>query len=191
MCRLLRVAPILLWTAALGPVACVAETDRGRYVAGDLGTTSFENQSRGVVWLEGCSAYALEQWAGDRWTPGAPAQVCVWEGFARPVLSDERLELELRVPDEPGHWRVVYPVGLGCESDQPLAPESCVRIGSTASPPFEVSALCATRACGPALGMPNVLCPDGESIGGPTGRCLRDPEADTCGWEIAECPAEP
>jgi hypothetical protein len=45
--------------------------------------------------------------------------------------------------------------------------------------------LCEPADCGPALGIPNWLCPDG-STGGPTGRCLlRD---GRCGWEVRECP---
>jgi len=47
--------------------------------------------------------------------------------------------------------------------------------------------LCSPADCGPALGMPNVLCPDG-SRGGPTGRCLRR-GGGGCGWEVRECPA--
>jgi hypothetical protein len=44
---------------------------------------------------------------------------------------------------------------------------------------------CPPEACGPPLGMPNVLCPDG-SIGGPTGRCLLQPQGG-CGWEVRWC----
>jgi hypothetical protein len=44
-------------------------------------------------------------------------------------------------------------------------------------------------ACGPALGMPSIVCPDG-SIGGNTGKCLARPDG-TCGWEIRECPKPP
>lgn len=46
---------------------------------------------------------------------------------------------------------------------------------------------CATTECGPALGMPNTLCPDGVNVAGPTGNCLRNSDG-TCGWEIASCP---
>jgi len=45
---------------------------------------------------------------------------------------------------------------------------------------------CAPAACGPQLGMPNFVCPDG-STGGPTGRCLEHASGQ-CGWEIRECP---
>jgi hypothetical protein len=45
---------------------------------------------------------------------------------------------------------------------------------------------CPAGECGPALGMPSQQCSDG-SIGGNTGRCLRQPD-DSCGWEIRECP---
>lgn len=52
-----------------------------------------------------------------------------------------------------------------------------------------VSEDCQPDECGPAPGLPNMLCPDGQSMSGPTGRCLKD-EAGTCSWEILTCPAE-
>jgi len=45
---------------------------------------------------------------------------------------------------------------------------------------------CDSAACGPQLGLPNWICADG-GIGGPTGRCIRQPEG-SCGWEIDNCP---
>ncbi len=45
---------------------------------------------------------------------------------------------------------------------------------------------CASKKCGPALGMPNKLCSDGVHVSGPTGRCIDKGAA--CGWEIASCP---
>ncbi len=46
---------------------------------------------------------------------------------------------------------------------------------------------CPAQRCGPALGMPNRICPDGKTMAGPTGRCLQQKDG-TCGWEIAACP---
>lgn len=46
--------------------------------------------------------------------------------------------------------------------------------------------LCADGACGPALGMPNYLCPDGVTVAGPTGNCLD--MGGQCGWEVISCP---
>lgn len=46
--------------------------------------------------------------------------------------------------------------------------------------------LCADGACGPALGMPNALCPDGVTVSGPTGNCLE--YSTGCGWEVVSCP---
>lgn len=46
---------------------------------------------------------------------------------------------------------------------------------------------CPVDACGPGLGAPAYICPDG-SIGGNTGRCLALPDG-TCGWELRSCPA--
>jgi len=45
---------------------------------------------------------------------------------------------------------------------------------------------CDKAECGPQLGLPNWPCEDG-SIGGPTGRCIRN-SAGSCGWEINNCP---
>jgi len=47
---------------------------------------------------------------------------------------------------------------------------------------------CDKAACGPQLGIANQVCPDG-SIGGPTGRCLKN-ASGTCGWEIRQCPPD-
>ncbi len=47
---------------------------------------------------------------------------------------------------------------------------------------------CTPAECGPQPGLPNYACDDG-SVGGPTGRCLRDAN-EQCGWEIRECPDE-
>ena len=44
---------------------------------------------------------------------------------------------------------------------------------------------CPPQACGPPLGMPSWICPDGGT-GGPTGRCLALPRGG-CGWEVAWC----
>jgi hypothetical protein len=49
--------------------------------------------------------------------------------------------------------------------------------------------LCRPRQCGPELGLPNVLCSDGVTVGGPTGRCLRQPDG-SCGWEVISCPPD-
>ena len=46
---------------------------------------------------------------------------------------------------------------------------------------------CPAGSCGPQLGMPNYLCPDGKTVAGPSSRCLANPDS-TCGWEIVQCP---
>lgn len=58
-----------------------------------------------------------------------------------------------------------------------------------AETPNEAPSACGPTDCGPALGMPNHLCPDGKTTAGPTGVCKRSGEG-TCGWEITECPAD-
>jgi hypothetical protein len=49
---------------------------------------------------------------------------------------------------------------------------------------------CPVEACGPALGMPNRICPDGTTVAGPTGRCLPS-SSGQCGWEVISCPDGP
>jgi hypothetical protein len=72
-------------------------------------------------------------------------------------------------------WVVVMVAACACASG-PVA-------GSSAS--SGGIGLCAPGECGPALGMPNGICPDG-TISGPTGRCLRNATGQ-CGWEILAC----
>ena len=45
--------------------------------------------------------------------------------------------------------------------------------------------ICAAADCGPALGMPTLLCSDG-STGGNTGRCIQT-KGTACHWEIRAC----
>ena len=56
--------------------------------------------------------------------------------------------------------------------------------------PASDDAVCPEHLCGPALGLANMLCPDGEHTSGPTGRCLRN-EDGSCGWEVLSCPETP
>ncbi len=46
---------------------------------------------------------------------------------------------------------------------------------------------CPARACGPQMGMPTRICPDGVHSSGPTGRCIKK-DGGACGWEMATCP---
>ncbi len=176
-----------LLVVGLTIIGC-ARVDRDRYVAGDTGTAFFSNPSTDTVYLDGCSIYGFEKLEPGGWTDRGPSVVCVWEGLARPVESGEVVGSVLDVPDEAGTWRLVYAVGLACSEDQPLDPTHCELIRPTRTRSFEVIGLCAPFECGPALGMPNWLCPDGEHVAGPTDRCLRDPDTGGCGWEILSCP---
>lgn len=194
----MRTAPLAI--LLLAGMACSASTDRAAYATHDTGTTSFRNDSETTAWLEGCSAYSFERLAGpiepgtgtpERWQNEGPAVVCFWEGLARAVGPAKSLTLDLIVPGEPGIWRLRYQTALGCDPERPLTQADCERMGPIYTPVFTVEARCAPEACGPPLGLANILCPDRESLAGPTGRCLLDIESDLCGWEIAECPAGP
>jgi hypothetical protein len=50
--------------------------------------------------------------------------------------------------------------------------------------------LCAKAACGPELGEPEYLCPDGKTWAGPTGECVRDQNDPSCHWQIGVCPPD-
>jgi hypothetical protein len=75
-----------------------------------------------------------------------------------------------------------------------LAAAAC---GSKQAPPENggggggdgVVAECPADQCGPEMGMPNRTCPDGETVGGPTGRCLKQGDG-SCGWEVIQCPGD-
>lgn len=47
---------------------------------------------------------------------------------------------------------------------------------------------CKAEDCGPAPQLPNMLCADGQSMSGPTGRCIKGDD-NSCAWEILDCPA--
>ena len=184
---IVRLAALLL---ALFPLSCVVETDRDRYAVGDVGKAVFQNLLSTTAYLPGCSLYAFQLLAGDAWRDRGPGVVCVWEGFARPVEPGESVRFEFYAPREPGFWRLRVEVGLGCSPDLPLSREACSNLSATYSDPFQVQALCEPRECGPVLGMPNILCSDGETEAGPSDRCLRDLETGVCGWEVTSCPED-
>ena len=63
---------------------------------------------------------------------------------------------------------------------------SCLEGGSVASTDLACIGECTPEECGPAPGMPNDLCEDGETTAGP-GDCERQDDG-SCGWTIVECP---
>ena len=189
----MRFAPIVRLVALLPAfllLSCMVETDRDRYAVRDVGTAAFHNVLSTPAYLGGCSVYAFQRFAGDAWRDRGPGVVCVWEGFAHPVELGESVRFEFYAPDEPGLWRLRVDVGLGCSPDGPLSSETCSALFVANSEPFEVQALCEPQECGPMLGMPNILCSDGETVAGPTDRCLRDLETGVCGWEVTSCPED-
>lgn len=81
-------------------------------------------------------------------------------------------------------------VGIGAypmECDGPSPPDICD--GMAFDRCVASAETCEPEACGPALGLPSVVCADG-SIGGSTGRCLRTADG-ACGWEVRDCPTDP
>jgi hypothetical protein len=75
--------------------------------------------------------------------------------------------------------------GVQCLVDPCGGEEAYCAAGTCALRP--AAEACPPEDCGPALGMPNAICPDGETIAGPTGRCLRRVD-EVCSWEVIFCP---
>jgi len=82
------------------------------------------------------------------------------------------------------------PSSPGSGSPPAVAPGSAAAPGTVprTAPPAAADPAepCDRNECGPQMGMPNRRCPDG-SIGGPTGRCLRQANGK-CAWEVRPCP---
>ena len=70
------------------------------------------------------------------------------------------------------------------EADDGCNTCECTEDGSWACTEEVCPLECGPDDCGPALGMPNYLCPDGVTMAGP-GDCIVQ-EGDVCGWEIIE-----
>jgi hypothetical protein len=75
--------------------------------------------------------------------------------------------------------------GVACFVDPCVGQQAFCSAGQCALRP--APPLCPDGACGPELGLPNFLCPDGKTVAGPSGRCLQNADG-TCGWEIISCP---
>lgn len=179
---------------------CTAETDLSRYAVGDDGTATFENASPIDAFLDGCSPFGFQKRSDGGWADYGLGPVCLEDviegspgsaGLPEVVPPGGSADADFAAPDEPGIYRLRFPTGVGCAPDAPVSPASCRSVHPVDTPAFRVAELCNPDdifECGPQPGMPNFLCPDGVHVAGPTGRCLRDPEALFCGWEIVGCP---
>ena len=85
--------------------------------------------------------------------------------------------------------------GCACPGEGSGSATASARIEASAggepaadAPPAAEGDECDPSECGPQMGMPNHVCPDGTTVAGPSNRCLRR-EGGGCGWEVIECPA--
>ncbi len=166
-----------------------ASVDQDHYVAGEPGTTLFRNGSGPTAWLAGCSVFSFEQSVDGEWQDRGQPFVCVWEGFAQPVGKGSTVVTSFSAPASSGLWRLNYPVGEGC--GEGFTQSSCDTIFSVTTNVFTVDREpCPpqTFECRFAPAAPNFLCSDGESVGGPSGTCSRDPATGVCGYEFLVCP---
>jgi hypothetical protein len=78
-----------------------------------------------------------------------------------------------------------------CKDDSNCGADQKCDLSACRLPPMTTATdpgrgMCDPVKCGPQLGLPNSICPDG-STSGPTGLCLLNADG-TCGWEVRECP---
>jgi hypothetical protein len=152
---------MVIGTALL--LACMPETDREHYAAGESGVATFENTTLATLYLGGCSHFDYEKQIGDAWVSQGPDVVCVWEGFAKSVLPGAVVTDPIQAR-EPGTWRLRYPVGIDCSVTTPLREEHCRAIGHVTSNPFEVHECgCVVSGCSGQI-------------------CAEEPMASTCEW---------
>jgi hypothetical protein len=79
-----------------------------------------------------------------------------------------------------------------CKADSDCGADMKCDVSACRLPPMATTTAdparqqCDVAKCGPQLGLPNGMCPDG-TISGPTGRCLLNADG-SCGWEVLQCP---
>ena len=168
-----------------------AETDRAIYFAGDAGVATLLNTGLDSLFLPGCAPFVFEQSLDGEWAFVGPPFVCVWEGLAIPVERNETDSIEFTAPNESGFYRLRYDYSIGCDAGLPLSQANCDAELVVYSSGFEV----VREACDPdhpscrfIPAAPNILCPDGASVSGPSAECTRDPETWECGYEFLSCP---
>jgi len=179
--------------SALPPVAdsVVAETDSDLYTAADTGIAIFQNLGDEPLYLSGCAPFVFEQSLDGAWAFVGPPFICVWEGFAVAIGTNEADVVEFMVPDESGIYRLRYDYGSNCEPDHPLSQANCLNEAIVYSNEFEVEReLCdpAEFACRFVPAAAIFLCADDVNFSGPAGECTRDPVTGECGYEFLSCP---
>jgi hypothetical protein len=193
-----------VWLLAALLTACAPETDRAHYETGDVGRVTLRNETQLTVYLGGCGHFDQEQLVGEEWVSRGGDQVCVWEGFADPVLPGEVVNEPFQAR-EPGTWRLRYPVGVGCSASAPLGDPDCTWLGEVTSNEFEVRASgclvsgCSGQVCADQRWettcewLPHYACYQAANCGafGADGSCGWEPtpELEACLAELDGAPA--
>jgi hypothetical protein len=178
-------------STTLAAAVVSAETDGDIYTAGEMGTATFEILTQRSVYLPGCAPFVFEQSLDQKWIVIGPPFVCVWEGLAVAVATNEIVETQFDAPRDTGIYRLRYDYSMGCEPNRPLSQANCSSEAVAYSNEFEV----ARELCDPVEfgcrfmpAAPNFLCADGVNLGGPAGECTRNPVSGECGYEFLSCP---
>lgn len=182
---------LLVLAASLVLASACAETDRDHYVAGAEGIATLSNPFPAPLYLPGCAPFVFERRIAGAWIEQGPPFVCFWEGFALPIGGGESVETPFVAPSDSGLYRLRYEIGIGCDPDQPLSPDTCDASAPVYTRHFDVEReVCAPSepGCEFVPGAPNVLCKDGEHFSGPAGVCARDSQSGGCGYEFLICP---
>src|SRR3989344_9274407 len=103
--------------------------------------------------------------------PAPPNPNCDYETFEKKYVG--------KSPDECSR------IKFQCEQNRAYFQDEC-GCGCKLIESNTTQTACEPSDCGPQLGMPNYLCPDGKTTAGPTGRCLRNSDG-TRGWEGNNC----
>ncbi len=160
--------------ASFGPcpsAAITVVTDKASYPSAQSVKATLTNGSAASVFLAGCAAFAIERKENGVFVDKGTTVDCAWEGNAKEVKAGASLT-ENVYPYQGGTYRIRADYGLACLPQKPLSSASCASFGKVHSAPFVVQpaakdcasvessyalALAASKACDPAINMPQCL----------------------------------
>lgn len=116
---------------------CLPSTDHVTYESGEAGVVTLDNRLDFDLFVGGCQAFGYQKRVGEEWVDQPPDFVCIWEGFAVRVPAGGQLELPFEARD-PGKWRLVFPLGAGCDEGAPMNEQHCRIVFTSASNAFDV-----------------------------------------------------
>lgn len=123
----------------LQPEAIVVTTDKLVYLPLDTVRVTVHNNSDKTIFLEGCNPIYVSTSTDTGWATAA-LHVCVWEGFAIPVLPHSTYEEQHEASIFNELNRFLVPVYHECLPDKPISQAHCASMEKIVSPPFVIAA---------------------------------------------------